>query len=51
MKTLQCDSRRAKLNQIMMILQKESRHNRHYDGPLRKAIDSYFKTKVDKHKK
>ena len=45
MKTLPCDGGRARLNRIMNILQKESRHNTHYDGPLRKALDSYFKNK------
>jgi hypothetical protein len=48
MKTLQCEDGRDKLNRIMAILQKESRHNTHYDGPLRTAIDSYFKYKAVK---
>jgi hypothetical protein len=46
MKTLPCDGGRVRLNRIMIILQKESLHNTHYDGPLRKAIDSYFKNKA-----
>ncbi len=48
MKTLQCEGGRARLNRIMTILQKESRHNTHYDGPLRKAIESYFKNRAVK---
>jgi hypothetical protein len=48
MKTLQCDGGRDRLNRIMVILQKESRHNTHYDGPLKTAIAAYFKNKAVK---
>jgi len=46
MKTLVRDGGQSKLNRIMIILQKERLHNTHYDGPLKKAIESYFKNKA-----
>jgi len=47
MKSLQCAGR-ARLNQILVILNKESRHNTHYDAALMEAIDAYFRSKAVK---
>ncbi len=48
MKTPLCEGGRERLNRIMVILQKETRHNRHYDGPLKTAIAAYFKYRAVK---